>query len=790
MKPRPPAALAVLVALVAATPAQAETVSVARSAARDCLTPAAGQRGVATVRFEAPRTGLVTYRLRARSGDWDLALFDARTGTRLAGSAAFRARELARAFVRRGQAVDVQACRRSGTSRRATLDRAFTQLVRDDSVARMSLVRVPFVNRSVVPVLEGLGLDVTHNIRANHVDVVLHGEADRAKLAGIGLPFSVLDADLLATARSERRKDAAYAKALRAQGSALPTGRTDYRLPEDYANELKQLAERFPSLIRTITPQEKSLEGRELGAIEIAGDVADDRGRPVFFVNALHHAREWPAAEVSLEFAHELANGYGSDARITKLLDQVRIVVMPVVNPDGFQVSRTAPNPDPDEEMGVGTVYSTGTGVVVLGGSLGYKRKNCNPGTAVALGTPCELAIGVDPNRNYGESWGGPGASSNPNDQSYRGSGPFSEPEPRAVKELTSKLNPTGMITVHNVAALVLRPPGLEADGFAPDEEYMKALGERMAAATGYENQYGWQLYDTTGTTDDWSYPATGGFGYTVELGPSDGYFHGNYEDHVVRQWTGDGETAVGGMREALLTAAEHARDAAFAGRIAGRAPAGRTLRIKKAFQTASFAVCAISDPLPVGLNLPGGGSTDVCAPQGEVIMTDELLDFTTTVPASGRYEWWVNPSTRPFEGREGKVEAYTLTCEDAGKVLETTEVVIGRGETKAIDLPCGGTLPAGDGSSNAVSAKVLSVSRRKGGRVAAVRVRALGGSLTGARIAVRRGKRTLGATTVKSLSGTRTIKVAIRKGRLGKRRYAVTVRAGNLTVTRTVKAR
>ena len=782
--------LSSLAALAIAAPAAAaDTITVDRAAKRDCLTEAAGTRGVHTTRFTAPSAGIVTYRLRAARGDWDLGLFDA-GGNRLGGSAGFGATEIARTFVRNGDVVTVQACRRKGRAAQADLRRGFVGLVRTDADQKLMLVRVPFVNRAVVPVLEGYGIDVTHNAHSGFVDVVLHSAADRDVLGKLGLPHTVLIDDLLAAERSERAKDRAYSRSLAQEGSPLPTGRTEYRQPEDYGAELKQIAETYPQLVRPIALTEKSFEGRELGAIEIAADVADDKGRPVFVLNALHHAREWPAAEGAMEFAWDLVKGYGSDPRITKLLDTTRVVVMPVTNPDGFQVSRTAPNPDPDEEQGVGTVYSTATGVVILGGSLGYKRKNCNPGPGAPAGGPCELAIGVDPNRNYAESWGGPGASSNPNDQSYRGTAPFSEPEPRAVKELVSQLNPTGLITTHNVAALILRPPGLEADGFAPDEEYMKALGERMAIATGYENQYGWQLYDTTGTTDDWTYPTTGGFGYTIEMGPSSGFFHGNYQDHVVDQYVGDGDIAVGGLREAYLTAAEHARDASFAARITGRAPAGRTLRITKTFQTASFPVCTVADPLPVGLNGPGGTSTDFCAPQGDVIMTDEKLDFTTKVPASGNYEWWVNPSTRPFVGREGKIESYRLTCEQDGQVLQETEVVIGRGEVKTIDLPCGGTLTGGDGGANATTAKVLSLKRAKRGKVAKVRLQALGGALTGAKVTVKKGRRALGAKKVKTLSGKTTVKVALRKGRLKKGRYTVVVKAQNLRLTRKLKAR
>ncbi len=52
-----------------------------------------------------------------------------------------------------------------------------------------------------------------------------------------------------------------------------------------------------------------------------------------------------------------------------------------------------------------------------------------------------------------------------------------------------------------------------------------------MAAANGYQSQLGYQLYDTTGTTEDWTYPVTGGLGFTFEIGPNN--FHPPFADTV-----------------------------------------------------------------------------------------------------------------------------------------------------------------------------------------------------------------------------------------------------------------
>ena len=57
-----------------------------------------------------------------------------------------------------------------------------------------------------------------------------------------------------------------------------------------------------------------------------------------------------------------------------------------------------------------------------------------------------------------------------------------------------------------------------------------------MAGENGYANQYGYELYDTTGTTEDWTLLATGGLGYTFEIG--DLGFHPPFAE-TVAEWNG-----------------------------------------------------------------------------------------------------------------------------------------------------------------------------------------------------------------------------------------------------------
>jgi len=57
-----------------------------------------------------------------------------------------------------------------------------------------------------------------------------------------------------------------------------------------------------------------------------------------------------------------------------------------------------------------------------------WRKTRSRTGKKNFLGQECH---GVDPNRNFGFEWGGFGASDNACKETFRGAGPFSEPETR-----------------------------------------------------------------------------------------------------------------------------------------------------------------------------------------------------------------------------------------------------------------------------------------------------------------------------------------------------------------------
>ncbi|HEY7380675.1 MAG TPA: M14 family zinc carboxypeptidase [Gaiella sp.] len=488
----------------------------------------------------------------------------------------------------------------------------------------VQLVRVNVPSAADRDRLSGLGLDLTEHGEQAYVEVVLHSAADAGQLAAGGFTWTVSVPDLAVREVQNNRVNQAYAAST--ELSPLPSGRDTYRTLAQYNADLRTLAALHPSLVRLFALNRRSLEGREILGVEITDNVASaSDGKPVFLMLGLHHAREWPSGEHSIEFAFDLVKNFGHSKRITDLLKKARVIVVPVVNVDGFEQSRKWGDLVDVREV------DNGGQVTILGNpGNAYKRKNCRiadgqttPSGACEVTSPGGYGAGVDLNRNYGGLWGGPGASDLFADPTYRGAEPFSEPETQAVRELISSRHVTTLVTNHTFSNLVLRPPGIRAAGETVDEAAMKELGARMAAQNGYRNIHGWQLYDTTGTTEDWSYNATGGYGYTFEIGPDE--FHPPYPE-MIDEYLGAGIYTGKGNREAFLLALENAANPRHHAVVSGKAPAGAVLRLIKQFPTKTSQVDGFGNPR----------------------MIADRLESTLVVPAGNKYTWHVNPSTRP----------------------------------------------------------------------------------------------------------------------------------------------
>ena len=151
----------------------------------------------------------------------------------------------------------------------------------------------------------------------------------------------------------------------------------------------------------------------------------EGRAKPAFYLNGTTHAREWGIPEVATATIEHLLAAAGSQGVERYLLDNTRLVIIPVQNLDGFLQTQRYPTR------------------ALLGRDPRYpqhwerdgrmRRKNM-PGVDENLFTFGDHLGGVDLNRNHPPFWAtGSGSSSDPSDLVYHGTAPQSEPEVQAM---------------------------------------------------------------------------------------------------------------------------------------------------------------------------------------------------------------------------------------------------------------------------------------------------------------------------------------------------------------------
>ena len=295
------------------------------------------------------------------------------------------------------------------------------------------------------------------------------------------------------------RNEAAARRAARSEGRG--GWYSDFRTWPEVNARLQQLADASPDLV-TLFEAGTTHEGRSIMGVRITapGD-ASTRARILF--NGCQHAREWIAVMVPMYIADQLIAGYASDEDMTALLSEAEIVIVPIVNPDGYEYTY-APSGDR------------------------YWRKNRrnNPGS-------CE---GVDLNRNWDIDWaGGDSTSSDTCSDVYTGPFVFSEPEPSAMRDLILSLPNFGAhIDFHSYSQLVLEAWGWTSTP-PPNADVISTLGAAMSDAIAgvHGENYphgtpGNLLYFADGTFQDWT-TSVGALGYTIELRP-DSWLGGGFE--------------------------------------------------------------------------------------------------------------------------------------------------------------------------------------------------------------------------------------------------------------------
>ncbi|NUP66466.1 MAG: zinc carboxypeptidase [Nonomuraea sp.] len=305
----------------------------------------------------------------------------------------------------------------------------------------------------------------------------------------------------------------------------FPPSDSGYHNFAEMTAEIDSLVAAHPTIMSQTTFG-TSYEGRALRLVKISDNVGADEAEPEVLFTAHQHAREHLTVEMALYIMHLLADNYGSDSRITDLVNGREIWIMPDLNPDGGEYD-------------------------IASGSYRSWRKNRQPNSGSS-------AVGTDLNRNWAYQWGCCGGSSgSASSETYRGASAESAPEIRAAANWVRSRVVGGVQQIrtnldwHTYGELVLWPYGYTYNDTAPgltqdDRDAHATLGQNLAGTNGYTPEQASDLYITDGTIDDWMWGAYKIFSFTFEMypvGASPGFYPP--DEQIVPQTTRNREAVL-----------------------------------------------------------------------------------------------------------------------------------------------------------------------------------------------------------------------------------------------------
>ncbi|KAL5019531.1 hypothetical protein ScPMuIL_002423 [Solemya velum] len=297
--------------------------------------------------------------------------------------------------------------------------------------------------------------------------------------------------------------------------SSYSTGGQETRRPETHyltfteiESFLKNLTNEYPERVELKSLGE-TYEKRPIYRIKISSDL-NATDKPVVWIQAMTHAREWITGAATLYTIKRLAQQ--SDEESREMLANFDWHIIPVHNPDGYVYTHTSDR---------------------------MWRKNRNPNKRKKCRFLCGLCYGTDLNRNWDINWGGVGSSSNKCSQTFRGIKAFSEQETRAVRDaVLSTPNNRMFFSVHAYSQLILIPDGFRTE--KPDDfADLKRVADRASGAMYNVNGERYQtgtsadlLYIASGNSEDYMRKADGPgikWSFTYELRPDADSTHNGF---------------------------------------------------------------------------------------------------------------------------------------------------------------------------------------------------------------------------------------------------------------------
>ncbi|XP_063365490.1 carboxypeptidase B-like [Cydia amplana] len=245
------------------------------------------------------------------------------------------------------------------------------------------------------------------------------------------------------------------------------------------------LEKQYPSTC-TVISLGKTAEGRDIKVLKVSNS---DAGNSGVWIDGAIHAREWISASVVTYIVNHVVRHF---TKSSKHITNKDWYFAPVLNPDGYEYSHST------DRM--------------------WRKNRSRLGNKI---------VGVDLNRNFGNTWTFTSQDCEPTHLNYPGTHPFSEPECAAVKDLIlySGIRFKIFLTFHAYSELISFPwcfTNVPCPDYVTLLEGATVITKAMYDTTGRMYKVGNfrdLMYHAEGTSIDWSYGVANiPFSYLVEL--------------------------------------------------------------------------------------------------------------------------------------------------------------------------------------------------------------------------------------------------------------------------------
>jgi hypothetical protein len=236
----------------------------------------------------------------------------------------------------------------------------------------------------------------------------------------------------------------------------------DFHTYSELTAELEDIESTYPSITK-LHNLGSSVQGRTIWGLKITDNSDVEENEAEVRICGCHHGNEIMSVELPLMLAWYLVENYAIDPYIQDLVDNREIWIIPMVNPDGREMTT---------------------------------RYNAN---------------GVDLNRDYGYLWGGEGQSPEP----------FSQPETQVIRAHALDNNFVLSLSFHTSGDIVNYVWNYKGEP-VEDNDVVVVLSEQYGSHNDYWVVEGYDWYQTRGDTNDFSYGCRGDIDWTIEVQDND----------------------------------------------------------------------------------------------------------------------------------------------------------------------------------------------------------------------------------------------------------------------------